>query len=523
MASLVCLYCDMANATINIPKTHLIMGLSLPLAVLLGYFLSEPLELGSMAVVLAVLAVLTVPLLMRWYHPLLVLAWNSAINPIILPGRAGLWMVMAAIGLCFAVLSRAVNAKAQFISVPPVTHSLLALAGVVLATAFTTGGIGIASLGGSRYGGGKYVSLLMGIAGYFALSSRRVPLQRAGLYVAAFFLSGLACLAVNLTLMVEPQLTFLRFIFADAFAIDQMAAMGKGGASFGTIRVGGFGMVAAAVYGFLLARYGIRGLLDVSKPWRVAFFAAICSLGLLGGYRGFVGLCALTVIALFCLEGLHRTRYLPILLGSLLVGALIVLPQADRLPPVAQRALSFLPGKFDPLTVESAQATIAWRVEMWKQVLPDVPKYLFHGKGYVLDPTDLYLAGETERRFASESLAGTIVAGDYHNGPLSVLIPFGIYGMLAFVWFLGAGIRTLYRYYKFGDPSLRNVNALLLCSFAVRAIYFFIFFGSIHSDLPIFAGIIGLAVSLNGAEAAVEARAEQPEVAVGLNTEYIRV
>jgi hypothetical protein len=35
----------MANA-INILKTHLFMGLSVPLAVLLGYFVSEPMELG---------------------------------------------------------------------------------------------------------------------------------------------------------------------------------------------------------------------------------------------------------------------------------------------------------------------------------------------------------------------------------------------------------------------------------------------------------------------------------------------
>ena len=38
---------EMAN-TINIPKTHLIMGLSLPLAVLLGYFVAEPMELDSL-------------------------------------------------------------------------------------------------------------------------------------------------------------------------------------------------------------------------------------------------------------------------------------------------------------------------------------------------------------------------------------------------------------------------------------------------------------------------------------------
>ena len=35
----------MANA-INILKTHLFMGLPVPLAVLLGYFVAEPMELG---------------------------------------------------------------------------------------------------------------------------------------------------------------------------------------------------------------------------------------------------------------------------------------------------------------------------------------------------------------------------------------------------------------------------------------------------------------------------------------------
>ena len=90
-----CFDCEVAN-TINIPKTHLILGLSLPLAVLIGYVLAEPMELGSVAVVLGVFAVLCIPLLMRWYHPLLIFSWNSAISPVVFPGRAGLWMVMAA-------------------------------------------------------------------------------------------------------------------------------------------------------------------------------------------------------------------------------------------------------------------------------------------------------------------------------------------------------------------------------------------------------------------------------------------
>ena len=80
------------------------MGLSLPLAVLLGYFVAEPMELGSMAVVVFVLVVLAIPLMMKWYYPLLVLAWNAAFSPVFLPGRPALW---ASWRLCRPAVCRA--------------------------------------------------------------------------------------------------------------------------------------------------------------------------------------------------------------------------------------------------------------------------------------------------------------------------------------------------------------------------------------------------------------------------------
>src|SRR5713226_2470738 len=104
----------MANTTINIPKPHLIMGLCLPLAVLIGYFLAEPLESGSIAVVLLVLMVLSVPILMKWHHPLLVLCWNASITPYFVPGRPYLWMIMAVASLFFAALNRSVTARHGF-------------------------------------------------------------------------------------------------------------------------------------------------------------------------------------------------------------------------------------------------------------------------------------------------------------------------------------------------------------------------------------------------------------------------
>ena len=42
-----------------------------------------------------------------------------------------------------------------------------------------------------------------------------------------------------------------------------------------------------------------------------------------------------------------------------------------------------------------------------------------------------------------------------------------------------------------------------------------------HSDMAAFAGLLGLSVALNGADASL-ARAEQTTAGVELNTEYVR-
>jgi len=89
------------------------------------------------------------------------------------------------------------------------------------------------------------------------------------------------------------------------------------------------------------------------------------------------------------------------------------------------------------------------------------------------------------------------LAGDYHNGPLSVLIPFGIWGLAAFVWLMVAGARFLYTNFREGAPELRQINAFLLALFLARILFFCFVFGTLHGDLYHFAGILGLSVALN--------------------------
>jgi hypothetical protein len=511
----------MANA-INIPKTHLIMGLSLPLAVLLGYFVAEPMELGSLAVVVFVLVVLSIPLMMKWYCPLLVLAWNASIAPAFLPSRPALWAMLAFVGLLFAVLGRAVNPDARFVIEPSITKSLLALTAVVVATGLMTGGFGVRSLGSGRYGGKHYFYFVAAVVGYFVFTSRRIPPHRAGLYVALFFLSGLSHALSELASSAGPKFDFLYLFLSPGSASTEGDPDAPLRFVPGMARMHGLTLFGAAIYGYLLARFGFRGLLDLKRPWRLLLLLSAVLAGMLSGFRSFLILSAMTFAVMFYLEGLHRTRYALGLLAVTLLGGVVVLPQAEKLPLVIQRSLSFLPGKFNWVARESASTTVEWRVTMWRDVLPEVPKCLFRGKGWGIDAGDYHSTLELgAHAISTDPLAGTILVGNFHNGPLSILIPFGLYGIIAFVWFLVAGLRVLHRNWKFGDPTLRNLNGLLLAAFAAQAVFFFGFFGGLSSDMAIFTGLLGMGVAINGAGAA-PAHAEQSAVGAELNTEYIK-
>src|SRR5882757_5993783 len=114
----------MANS-ILVSRNQLILGLCVPLAVLVGYFLAEPLESDSIAIMVLLISVLSIPLMMRWHHPLLILSWNATINPYFLPGRPYLWMLMSVMSLFFALLNRATTPTGRFLQIPSVTRPLL--------------------------------------------------------------------------------------------------------------------------------------------------------------------------------------------------------------------------------------------------------------------------------------------------------------------------------------------------------------------------------------------------------------
>jgi hypothetical protein len=127
-----------------------------------------------------------------------------------------------------------------------------------------------------------------------------------------------------------------------------------------------------------------------------------------------------------------------------------------------------------------------------------VPKYFWLGKGLGISSGDLEMANELVRRGSITSQEVAIIAGDYHSGPLSVIITFGIWGVIGFVWFLAASIRALYFNYRYGDETLKKVNTFLLAFFVARTIHYLFIFGGFYGDIAHFCGLMGLSIALNG-------------------------
>jgi hypothetical protein len=145
-----------------------------------------------------------------------------------------------------------------------------------------------------------------------------------------------------------------------------------------------------------------------------------------------------------------------------------------------------------------AEGSTAWRLEIWKDLLPEIPRYLFVGKGYRIDPEELYEVSLNSYMHPGADINPAAVTEDYHSGFFSVIIPFGAAGLVTFLWFLWASLRTLHRNYCFGDPALRSTNAFLLSYFIAQTLFFFFVFGSLYSGLGYFTGLVGLSLSVNG-------------------------
>lgn len=474
-----------------LPKGLILYLVVVPLAILIGYLLADPMQVSNIAPVVLLLFLLLAPVALKHHHSALILSWNSFLTVFFLPGAPSLGVVVAIFSFMMTTVERTMRKTVQSIRSPSTTVPLLIIACVVITTIVARGGIGGHAMGSDAWGAKRYVSILAAVIGYFALLAKPIERKHAAFLVGGFFLSGATAIMSDLIYAAGPAFYPLFILFSTEVA--SMQAFTEGTLN----RLTGVAWASQAVFYFLIARYGIRGLLDLSKPWRVLLFLAAVVASLFGGYRSTIVVLVLVLAVQFVIERLHRTAFLPILSGTFMIAGVFTIVFVDQMPLAVQRSLSFLPINVNQEAKIDAAGTLDWRLQMWKVVIPDVPKYLILGKGYSFSGTDFILTQEATKRGLYTAYEETLVSGNYHNGILTILIPFGLGGLLGFGWFCIASLKVLRRNLLYGDPALRLTNTFLYSYFIARLGFYIFFYGQFDSDLLLFVGILGFSLSLN--------------------------
>ena len=476
-----------------LPRLFLIYLISIPLALFIGYLMATPLNTGSMGIVSMCLLGLAVPLLIKSHHAMLVAMFNTTFIVYALPGTPGVWVLISLVAVGFAVVNRTLKKQSQFIQVPAVTWALVFLTVVVVVTAMGTGGIGARVFGSETYGGGRYFGTFAAILGYFALVTQPIPKEKGVLLASLFFLGGTSAAASDIIYAAGESFYFLFILFP-----PEMARMQAVSESVGSLtRTTGLAWGALAIFYFILLRFGIRGLLDLRRPWRLVLFVAAIVSCFFGGYRSSVLVMVLVFTFQFFFEGLHRTRFLPIILVVSLLAGPIFLANIERLPLTVQRSFSFLPVKVHPMARADAVSTVDWRVAMWRIMLPEVSKYVWFGKGYSFSGAEFYLANEAIRTGVFREYEGALVSGEYHHGLLTLIVPFGIWGLIAFLWLAVASLWVVWRNWRYGDPILAKVNTFLIAYLVARYVVYVTIYGQFEKELVVFTGTVGLSIALN--------------------------
>ena len=475
-------------------------AICIPVAMLVGYVLTDPLDYGTLGFLGLVIALIFSPIFIKWHYPIMVFGLGCPMYLFFLVGDPPMAQVVVILSLGIAIVERSLNAERRFISAPSMTWPLVFTAAMALITAELTGGIGLHTMGGGVGGGKKYIALLISVATYFALTSRPIAKERRHFYIALFFLSALPSFIGDLFPLLPSPLTFINLLFPPT------AEAMSGEFSMGAMRLGAFAYSAGAVATFMLARYGLKGIFMSNRPLRIPFFLLMLVLTLFGGFRTIIASYICIIFMLFFVEGLHRTRLvLVFFMGIILTGALLV-PFSNKLPYTFQRALSFLPLNWDAAPKQDAEGSKLWRQRIWEATWPKVPDYLLLGKGYALRADDFAMMGDMNNggQFANGATAqmdaseeGLAISSDFHDGKLSTLIPFGIWGGISILWLMVAGQRVLYRNWKYGDLDLKTMNAYLLVGNTYHIISFFFIYGAYQNDVGQFGTFAGLSIALN--------------------------
>jgi len=361
---------------------------------------------------------------------------------------------------------------------------------VVVATMFVRG-FGMKSLGDEQWGGAVYLHIYI-TAGFFLVSNWiRLDERQCRIMLILYWAGGLLPAVSEGLYLLSRGAIYHQFYFVRPEGSSLRGSMEVLYAGGGLLRFQSAKEVIP-LFALALAFYPLRGrgAFVVGAAAVVALFAAGIS-----GHRGAVLYLALFVPTLMLLSSPRSApKALTLAAGSFGIMILLLSVCTKFLPLPFQRAVSWIP--FVSVTPEarwSADVTVTWRLDLWERALDMLNQYWLIGRGVTFDAPLLGSAWAS----GSQSVEYAIITHNYHNGPITLWVDLGIFGLLIGTMFLVyAAIRHVRLTLRTWEGEfLARAHRVLLAGYLVSLFRFYV----IHGDIKL--RLIELIVTVTTLEA----------------------
>jgi uncharacterized membrane protein len=346
---------------------------------------------------------------------------------------------------------------------------------------------GMRIFGSANWGGRSYVGVIFAYFTYIIFQTVHFDLKAWKwlplLVVIPSFLDGGVKI---LTKFVPSTAVYVYQVYGGVtnLNLDMTIGLVDDNALIQASRLGELASIGAPLLLVILAYFHLK---DLWKPkyWIIFLLLVGCALlAVMGGYRSSV-LGFFVVIAAGLFREYRWLAIVPLTVVTLLTGSIIAYHNYGgwEMPLSAQRALVFLPGKWDTAAVSTAKNSDEFRFETWekwdKAHFKEKP-LLGRGFGF---PAEVMadILGAYDRRDDSLLRQTLLLTGELHNGFLSVVDRVGIVGAVFFsVWW----VITLWHIFTvLNKPHLKNFNpALTWCALYLSGATLLYVVGSLRLD-----------------------------------------
>lgn len=356
---------------------------------------------------------------------------------------------------------------------------LLAFLGIIVVTAYVRG-FGIRALGDANWGGMSYIKLL--VTGTFLFVSPMLAISERQLKVAVYLMLSFSTLPAiaQLIFLLSGGSIYQQYLFVEAYVGGLLASL-QAMESGGIVRLHMMGQVAGTL--LMLGAILLSRTTPVSRVTYVALVGLTLALAALSGFRSSLIYIGSILVLMQALAGgrVRLRRLLP-----LAVGGLLLLPAAYLAAPVlpssVQRTLSILPGIDIPwhIRFEAMMSTLS-RVQVWEMAWAEIPRYLWIGKGFTINPADLMSPS-----VRANWVLNAFLSHNYHSGPISLLLDTGIFGFLfGTLFFISSSVYFLRHMREVrGHPLMQRAYLFLLAHHLYSVVSYYVIFGDVRESFP---------------------------------------